>query len=108
MTANEEYLLGLIVRLRGNAYDSATRLSMLADGAESVQVAASREEVDELLEQLASNRFGAHLPGASPYFLKHIAKKKEVHGMITRHRLASKTGTEITNVQDLIKKESKR
>jgi hypothetical protein len=106
LTPNEKYLLEIICRLRGNAYDSWGRLNAIRSGKETVRRAAPKtdlkvleQELRGVLHQDHTGGHGAHLPHPNdPHFTSETK-----HRILTRHRRAMKAGKTLTSVFDLVK-----
>lgn len=107
LTANERYLLEIIMYLRGHAYDSWGRLNAIREGKESVRRAAPKTELKQLVDELGgklhadhTGAYGAHLPHPNdPHFSAELK-----HELIGRHRRAVKAGRPVTNVYELVRK----
>ena len=111
LTANERYLLEIICRLRGNAYDLWGRLNAIREGKESVRRAAPKVDLKQLEQELRgvlhqdhTGGHGAHLPHPNdPHFTSETK-----HLLLERHRRAMKAGKTLESVFDLVKPAEER
>lgn len=97
LTANERYLLEIILHLRGEVYDLWGRLHAIATRKETIRSAAPIDEMAELVKTLSAQRSGAHLPHPNDTQLSSAMK----HYLIGAHARSARAGETITHVNQL-------